>query len=105
MKSAAIVLAAGESRRMGRPKQTLPYGDSTILRSVVSAVENSSVDSLTVVLGFNREEVQAALQESKARLVINPEPERGMLSSVQYGIQSLAGTPDALLIIPGDQPQ
>jgi molybdenum cofactor cytidylyltransferase len=90
---------------MGRPKQTLPYGESTILQSVVDAVEKSKVDSLTMVLGFNLEEVQAGLQGGKARVVINTEPERGMLSSVQCGIASLTGAPDALLIVLGDQPQ
>lgn len=90
---------------MGRPKQTLPYGESTILQSVIRAVENSSVDSLTVVLGFKREEVQEALQGSNAKVVINPEPERGMLSSVQCGIMSMTDATDALLIVLGDQPQ
>jgi molybdenum cofactor cytidylyltransferase len=104
MRVAAIVLAAGESRRMGRPKQTLSFGDSTVIGAVVGALQASQVSFTTVVLGYHSEEVREALAGMEVDTTINPAPEQGMLSSAQWGLSHLPDTYDAYLFALGDQP-
>ena len=101
----AIVLAAGESRRMGRAKQILPFGDSTILGTVLAALAASEVDGVTVVLGRNWQEVYPTIESLDVEVVVNPRPERGMLSSAQWGLGQLRDDADSFLFVLGDQPQ
>ncbi len=105
MRVSAIVLAAGESRRMGRAKMTLPFGESTILETVIRALEQSEIHGVTVVLGRNWQEAYPAIQHLDAEVVVNPRPERGMLSSAQWGLAHLRDDVDAFLFALGDQPQ
>ncbi|MCX6561372.1 MAG: NTP transferase domain-containing protein [Candidatus Aminicenantes bacterium] len=58
MTFSAVVLAAGESRRMGRPKLLLPYGGSTILETVLASVQGAPIERTIVVLGFGRERIE-----------------------------------------------
>lgn len=104
MKVAGIVLAAGESRRMGRAKMTLPFGDSTLLETVIGALEEA-VDSVTVVLGRNWEEVSATIAHRNVETFVNPRPEGGMLSSAQWALAQLQDEADAFLFALGDQPR
>jgi molybdenum cofactor cytidylyltransferase len=99
----AIVLAAGESRRMGRPKAALPFGASTLLGTVIETLSRTRVAGVTVVVGHHREVVERIAHSSGARVGVNPCPAEGMLSSVKAGI---AATPEAeaWLIVLGDQP-
>ena len=90
---------------MGRPKMTLAYGESTILETVARAVEESDAQSVTVVLGHNWEHVYAAVQHLDAQIVVNPRPERGMLSSAQWGLAHVREDAEAILFALGDQPQ
>ena len=100
----ALILAAGSSRRMGSQKLLLPYGQSTIIETVVDNVLNSSIDQVMVVLGANQDEVRNSLEHKAVQFCYNREHEKGMLSSVICGIRALP--PDALsvLIFLGDQP-
>jgi molybdenum cofactor cytidylyltransferase len=101
----AIVLAAGESRRMGCGKLTLPFGESTVLETVLQRLRAAGLAEITVVLGFRQDEIAPLFTGTNVRTVINPHPEQGMLSSVQCGLRSLQSETDAVLIAPGDQPQ
>lgn len=105
LKVAAVVLAAGESRRMGRSKLTLPYRGRTILETVTRTLLDSPVDVVLVVLGHHREETQAALAHLNVTILVNPHPEQGMLSSVQCALTHLSEEYDAFLVALGDQPQ
>jgi len=100
----ALILAAGSSRRMGSQKLLLPYGQSTIIETVVDNILNSSIDHVMVVLGANQDEVRNSLEHEAVQFCYNREHEKGMLSSVICGIRALP--PDALsvLIFLGDQP-
>ena len=90
MKITAIVLAAGSSRRMGRPKMILPWGKTTILGQVIETLRAAGVDEILVVTGAEREAVEAIASRHDARSVHNPDFERGeMLSSLQVGIREL----------------
>ena len=104
LKVSAIVLAAGASRRMGRPKQLLAFGRSTMLGEVVEPLLLSRVQEVVVVLGHRAEEVRSSIVSSPVRVAINPEPDRGMFSSVQCGLGAVSSDADAFLIALGDQP-
>lgn len=106
----AIVLAAGESRRMGTLKQLLPYGDRTLLQCVVDNALEARVGPVVVVLGHRAEEVRTSLDKRPVIVAVNPNVSFGMLSSVQVGVRA------ALPLLPvegrrgflfclGDQPQ
>ena len=62
----AILLAAGESKRMGKPKLLLPFGDSTILEKTVDNILNSNADEVIVVLGANAQEMSG--DDTNARI-------------------------------------
>jgi len=107
---AGVVLAAGKSERMGRPKMSLPWGDTTVIGQVVSTLISAGLDQVVVVTGGGRGEVEGALsslpRDWPVRTVINPDYAAGeMLSSLQIGIASLGGKIEAALVALGDQPQ
>jgi len=102
---AALILAAGQSKRMGQPKMLLPWGETTVLGQVIFTFKTASVDDILVVTGGAREEVEALVGTS-ARTVFNPRYVEGeMLSSVQAGLADLKSKVEAALIGLGDQPQ
>ena len=102
----AVVLAAGRSTRMGRPKQTLPWGETTIIGRVVSQLRAGGVDEIVVVTGDARAEVESALLGSGARLAFNPDFASGdMARSLQAGLRALPENCSAALVVLGDQPQ
>jgi molybdenum cofactor cytidylyltransferase len=104
---ASIVLAAGMSRRMGRPKVLLPLGDRPLIAHVVGQVEASPLISrVVVVTGSHDREIRAALTGHDINFANNPDFATGeMLSSVKTGLRALADArPDAICIVLGDQP-
>jgi molybdenum cofactor cytidylyltransferase len=100
----AVVLAAGESRRMGTQKLLLPYGATTVVEAVVRAALDSKVDETMVVLGADREAVREALKSYPLTFAVNEDYRRGMLSSVQAGFRALPGGTEAAVVMLGDQP-
>lgn len=107
---AALILAAGASRRLGRPKQLLVYHGKTLLQHIVAKVLQLDADSTLVVLGYAAPEVQRVLAEfskNQLRVIVNPEWEEGMASSIRAGIialqRSSPGCPGVLLLV-CDQP-
>jgi len=104
---AAVLLAAGESRRMGRPKLTLPWGTGgSVISQVVSRFREVGADPLLVVTGGDRTEVEGALRGSGAECVHNPDYQKGgMLSSIKVGLRRLLdGEAEAAMIAPADLP-
>ncbi|HVN55907.1 MAG TPA: nucleotidyltransferase family protein [Anaerolineaceae bacterium] len=103
---AALVLAAGLSRRMGSPKMLLPWGQTTVVGSVVGALQAAEVPEILVVTGAVREELEKALSGRPVRFVHNPEYANGeMLVSLQVGLSALPPACTAALTVLGDQPQ
>jgi len=100
----AIVLAAGESKRMGSPKMLLPYNDVTIIEQVIINLLDSEVDRVVVVVGAHRDEIMKVTRRYDVFHCYNEDYRRGMLSSVKCGIYSLPEGCLAALIMPGDQP-
>lgn len=106
----AVVPAAGASRRMGRPKLLLPYGVSTILGSLVAALRAGGASPVLLVTAPGDEELRGRALEAGCRVAVNPDPERGMLSSIREGIAALGGAHslaergEVLLVAPADLP-
>jgi molybdenum cofactor cytidylyltransferase len=102
--SAGVVLAAGASRRMGRPKQLLEVRGTPLLEIAVTAACASALDDVVVVLGALAGEIAARVDFGRARVVVNPDYDRGMSTSLRAGIASLGGDVSRAMIILGDQP-
>jgi molybdenum cofactor cytidylyltransferase len=102
---AGVVLAAGESRRMGRPKQLLPFGERTILERVVDTLMTAGVGEVIVVLGHLADQVRAVLGDRSVKAVVNETYRQGMLSSVKCGVRAIGAEHNAVLFALGDQPQ
>ena len=100
----AILLAAGESRRMGKPKQLLPFGSSTILAETVNNLLDSRVDEVIVVLGFRAEEMMEKIDLKPVRTVVNPVYRQGMSTSMIAGLNLVASQAQAVMFALGDQP-
>lgn len=100
---AAIVLAAGESSRMGRPKPLLPLDGDTFLSHLLKEIDASSVGSIVVVLGHHPEVVLEALPEVEPIAVVNPNYSLGQLSSLHVGLERV-GDVDAALLCLADHP-
>jgi len=102
---AAIILAAGKSERMGCPKALLPFGDSTFLQHLYDLLKKSSLGEVRVVLGAQAGEIKAGINVPERDIVINPDYEKGMLSSFQAGLAALKeAAPEAVILCPVDHP-
>jgi len=103
---AAIVLAAGSSTRMGRPKMILPWGKTTVIGQVLDVLIEAGLDEILVVTGGSHQEVEKKISERSVQTVFNPVYAAGeMLSTLQCGLSALRDNIQAALIVLGDQPQ
>jgi molybdenum cofactor cytidylyltransferase len=100
----AIVLAAGESRRMGCQKLLLPFGKTTVIGHVVDELLRSELDAVYVVVGHEGKRISEELSSRSVTIVINPNYKLGMLSSVRCGFQALPQQCKRVLVTLGDQP-
>ncbi len=103
----AIVLAAGESKRMGEMKVLLPWaGDAPILSHILGALRTARLEDVVVVTGRQEEQVRAVAEQEGARCAHNADYAGGeMLSSLQRGLRALSENVSAALVVLGDQPQ
>jgi molybdenum cofactor cytidylyltransferase len=103
---AALILAAGQSRRMGRPKMLLPWGQLTVIEHVITTFLGAGTQEVVVITGSAREQVEQATQSYPVRRIFNPDYASGeMLSSLQKGLREMAPEVEAVLVALGDQPQ
>jgi len=104
-KVGAVVLAAGQSRRMGQNKLVLPWGRKTVIEQVVQTLAKAGVNQIVVVTGSARGQVEIALSREKVRTVYNPDYAGSeMLTSLQVGIRASGPDLEAVLVVLGDQP-
>ncbi len=102
----AIVLAAGQSKRMGQQKMLMPWGQTTVIGKVISTLVEAHVNDIHVVTGGNQAELKDALRVYEVKYIDNIDFANGeMLTSVQVGLKSLGDESEATLIVLGDQPQ
>lgn len=100
----AIVLAAGESKRMKTQKLLLPFRGKTIIEQVIENILHSEVDKILVVLGSGKENIMKVTERLPVSTCFNESYKKGMLSSVICGLRSLPSSCRAVLVFPGDQP-
>jgi molybdenum cofactor cytidylyltransferase len=106
----AILLAAGMSTRMGRPKLLLPWGNTTVLGQVISTFAAAGLNEMVVITGAAQEQIEEMVTELARQYpvhsVYNPQYEHGeMLSSIKVGLTAVGSQTKAVLIGLGDQPQ
>ena len=109
--TAAILLAAGESRRMGELKALLPWQGQTLIAHQVTALAEAGADCIVVVLGHRYEELLEELRpqiegKPRVRWALNPDYREGKTTSIKAGLRALAGAaPETLLLLNVDQPR
>jgi molybdenum cofactor cytidylyltransferase len=102
---AGLILAAGESSRMGTDKATLTYRDRTFLELVVQTLREIDIERIAVVLGHHAQEIQRHVKIEAAQVVINPDYTSGQTSSLQVGLRSLiADNLEAIVLCLVDHP-
>ncbi len=106
-KYAIIILAAGTSRRMGKPKQLLPYKGKSLLEHAVQVAKDSKVGKVILVLGANHEMILENMQTDQMSVCINTDWKQGISSSIIQGLNALLEINpelDGVIIMTGDQP-
>ncbi|MFC1782465.1 NTP transferase domain-containing protein [Planctomycetota bacterium] len=100
----AVILAAGESRRMGAQKLLLPFGGVTVIEHIVDQLLNSAVNKVIVVTGYEGDRIADQISKQAVSVVLNPDYQKGMLSSVRCGLGALPAECEKVLVALGDQP-
>jgi len=106
-KTGIIIMAAGNSSRLGRPKQLLPYRGKTLLTHVVTEALSAALDPVIVVTGAFREEISLSLQGYSVDVVYNPRWEEGMASGIGAGLSKILSRDpgiEAVILAVCDQP-
>src|SRR5689334_3083098 len=101
---AAILLAAGRSRRMGAFKPLLPFGDSTVISSGLTHLREAGVKEIVIVLGHRADEVREHLTNANVTFALNDDPGSEMSVSIARGVEQLSNDAAALLIALVDHP-
>jgi molybdenum cofactor cytidylyltransferase len=106
MKTGIIILAAGESTRLGYPKQIAKYKEKTLLQLAIDAANGCEADKRVVVLGANRDEIKKTFPGASIPNIPNPHFEKGMSSSIKIGMEYMLkfDKPDQVIIMLCDQP-
>jgi molybdenum cofactor cytidylyltransferase len=102
----AIILAAGQSKRMGQPKMLLTWGKLTVIEHVITTFKNAGVEDILIVTGGAQEQVEKTIDHYPVRKIHNRDYAAGeMLSSLHCGLRTMPIKTEAALIALGDQPQ
>ncbi len=104
MTTTGVVLAAGASRRLGRPKQLLPFEGGTLLDATLRRVRECGFDQVIVTIGAAADEVLAAVDLSGVRVVRNTDPAGGCSSSLAAALPHVDDSAEGLVLLLGDQP-
>ena len=104
VKIPGILLSAGLSTRMGEPKQLLPFGNNTMIETIIDNMLESKLDEVIVVIGHESEKVREKIQDKPVKVAFNPNYQQGMLTSAQCGVQALPDRTDAFALMLVDQP-
>jgi molybdenum cofactor cytidylyltransferase len=103
---AAVILAAGQSKRMGQSKMVLPWRESTVVGCVISAFQKSHIAQIIVVTGGYRDLVEKEINKFRVEKIFNPEFSNGeMITSLKVGLSCIKTKKKYLFISLGDQPE
>jgi molybdenum cofactor cytidylyltransferase len=100
----AILLGAGESKRMGFDKLSLPWGKKTVLERCLETLLRSQVQEVVIVRGLRSRGVRNRFHGKNIKIVTNPHPAAGMSASIRKGLRAVCPGSDGILIALGDQP-
>jgi molybdenum cofactor cytidylyltransferase len=102
---AAVILSAGASSRMGRPKALLPYREGTFLEHLIAVTRHPRIGVTRIVLGAGAEVIRTVAKLDPSIIVLNTEWEQGQLSSICAGLRNLEGVGiDGIILCPVDHP-
>jgi molybdenum cofactor cytidylyltransferase len=101
---AAILLAAGRSRRMGAFKPLLSFGDQTVIECCIRNLRAADIEDIVVVVGHRADDVREHLKDSGVSFVLNPDPDSEMSTSIVRGVERVASAAKALVIALVDHP-
>ena len=107
MRFSAVILAAGQSSRLGAPKQLLPYQNKTLLERVIDSARQSGAASVVVVLGYQMDTILNVINTEGLHVVKNEDWQTGMASTIRCGIGALQGKgpeADGVILMVCDQP-
>ncbi len=99
-----VILAAGDSARMGFPKALLPLGPETFLTSILNTLETLPLPPGLVILGSHAARIRPLLASRRVRVLINPHPECGQFSSMRIALENLPAECGGCLLWPVDHP-
>lgn len=100
-----MILSAGSSSRMGRPKALLPYREGTFLEHLIQATRHPRIGVTRIVLGAGADEIRTIAKLDASMVVLNPDWQQGQLSSICAGLRSLEGIEtDGMILCPVDHP-
>ena len=86
---AAVILSAGESSRMGRPKALLPIGSQTFIEKIVGALRQAGLENIIVILGYDADAMRQKITHLPVTILVNPDYRKGQLSSLRVAIRHL----------------
>jgi CTP:molybdopterin cytidylyltransferase MocA len=101
---AALLLAAGRSRRMGVFKPLLPFGDRTVIECCISNLRAAGIEDIIVVIGHRAEDVREHVQDLNVSFALNPDPDSEMSASIACGVKQVHPNAQALFIALADHP-
>lgn len=101
---AAIVLAAGQSSRMGAFKPLLPFGNTTVIEHTIEYLRRGGIETIVVVVGHRAAEIKTHLQSTGVFFAINPDADSAMAASILHGVRALPKNARAVVITPVDHP-
>lgn len=104
MRAAAVVLAAGGSRRLGQPKQLLAYRGATLLDATLATVRSAGLDQVVVALGGAADDVRREVDLAGIDVVLNPEFGDGCATSIRSALSVVRDDVDGVVLLLGDQP-
>ena len=100
----AVLLAAGSSERMGRPKQLLPLGDRTVIEHCIDSIVNAGVEEVVVVLGPKCREIEELMRPLPVAIAVNDREKSEMAESVRAGLRAVSADATGILICLSDHP-